>query len=87
MFKVLFESYHDRHVKNGIATHDSCAVVAVSNPEIVTIEKMHVNLNMINEDVGVLRFNSTLKPNAEVVTSIDKKRFKQLYFSELTQMP
>lgn len=87
MFKVLFESYRDRHVKNGVATHDSCAVISVSNPELVTIKKMNICLRMVDEDLGVLQFDESKKPNAEVVVDIDKLGFKQLYFSELNMMP
>ncbi len=87
MFEVMFESYHDRHVKVGAATHDSCAVICSYRPDIVKIQPMHVELKMINSDVGVLDFDLNKPSNMEVVTSIDKKEFKQLFFEELIKMP
>ena len=34
ILEIIFRSYKDRHVKNGIATHDGCAIAYLTNPEI-----------------------------------------------------
>ncbi|MGN1258873.1 MAG: nucleoside hydrolase [Christensenellales bacterium] len=89
MFEELFRSYHDRHVKNGIATHDLCAVYFVSNPEIYSV----VNCNCYVEfdkrvDAGILKFNfDSNEPNCKVAKQVNLKKFKKLYFKTLKRMP
>lgn len=87
MFRTIFQSYHDRHVLVGAAMHDSCCVACVSNPELMQIEKMHVELKMLSRGVGVLEFYQDKTPNMEVATKIETSAFKQLFFSELKLMP
>lgn len=87
MFETIFQSYHDRHVKVGAAMHDSCCVACISNPELMNIEKMHVELKMISSEVGVLDFDTTKPSNMEVVTQIHQNAFKKLFFDELNLMP
>ena len=88
-FEKIFRSYHDRHVKNGIATHDLCAVCYVSNGEMFKSSPAYscVKNEGANKE-GILKFNFlTSSPNTIVVTEINILKFKRLYFKTLKRMP
>lgn len=89
MFEELFRSYHDRHVKNGIATHDLCAVYFVSDPQIYTIKDCYCYTEFdARVNAGILKFDfNSNTPNTRVVTKVDLKKFKNLYFKTLKRMP
>lgn len=89
MLEELYRSYHDRHVKNGVATHDMCAVLYVSNPEIFEIKQAEIFVENNKEvKTGILKFNfESEKPNSMVATKIDVKKAKKIYFSALKKMP
>lgn len=88
MLATMFESYKDRHVHNGAATHDPCAVTFISNPEIFKTKKMYVHVRYIQEsEKCVLDFDKRKKPNVLVVTKIKVKKFKKLFFNCLNKMP
>ena len=90
MFEIIFRSYKDRHVKNGIATHDLCAVVAISTPHYFFWSPANVCLKNYNS-LGYLHFdfshNSQPNHNAVVATNCDIKKIKKLYFKALKKMP
>ncbi len=84
VLEVVFRSYKDRHVKNGIATHDGCAVAYLTNPEIFKIEPVNIAVQYfesIKSGVMVMDFNA--EPNAITCTEIDIKKFKKLYYNAL----
>lgn len=88
MLSIMFESYKDRHVHNGAATHDPCAVTYISNPEIFKTKKMYVHVRYLQENgKSVLDFDKRKKPNVLVVTKINVKKFKKLFFNCLNKMP
>ena len=80
-FEKIYRGYHDYHVKNGIATHDGCAVAYVINPKLFEVLPAHMQVNYYKEygtGVGVVDYSR--KPNCIVTTKIDVKKFKKLYF-------
>lgn len=80
----LYREYKDRHVKNGIATHDSCAIAYITNPEIFKIEPVKVDIKYYDKlGTGVFVMNFDKTPNALTCTEIDVKKFKKLYFKML----
>ena len=84
VFEKLYREYKDRHVKNGIATHDSCAIAYITNPEIFKIEPVKAEIKYFEKlgtAVFVMNFDKT--PNSMVCTEIDVKKFKKLYFKML----
>ena len=84
VLEMIYRKYRDRHIKNGIATHDSCAVAFVTNPEIFEKEKLHVHVGYYGENkTGVLRCEWEEPRNIVCATNIDIKKFKQLYFKAL----
>ena len=88
MFSEIFRKYKDTHVKVGIAIHDLCAVVMVSNPEIFRIDKMNVEVVFHKkENNALLDFSLEKEPNALVATNMDIKKFKKIYFKTLRKMP
>lgn len=87
MFEKIFRSYHDRHIKNGIATHDMCAIFALSNPKLFVWEPAEVNLKYYN-NIGYIDFDfNSSTPNTTVATACDIKKLKKLYFKILKKMP
>ncbi len=89
MFEKLFRDYHDRHIKNGVATHDLCAVLSVSNPEIFEYKTALCTVKRVDSvNAGIMQFNfETAEPNAMVATNVNVKKFKKIYFKTLKQMP
>lgn len=88
MLEFIFRSYKDRHVKVGIATHDPCAVLYVSNPEIFKNEMMYVHIRFLEkQQTGVIDFDTKKTPNMKVATEINVKKFKKIFFSTLKRMP
>lgn len=88
-FEKIFRTYHDRHVKNGIAMHDSCAVFYVAHPELFKKESAFscVKNEGANKE-GIIKFDFlTNSPNTTVVTNINIPKFKKLYFKTLKKMP
>lgn len=43
-FKEMFDGYNDNHVKDAAATHDLCAVLAISNPSFIKTEKARISI-------------------------------------------
>ncbi|MGN0961469.1 MAG: nucleoside hydrolase, partial [Christensenellales bacterium] len=88
MLEYIFRSYKDRHVKIGIATHDPCAVAYVAHPEYFKTQEMYVHIRFLEkEKTGVIDFDSKREPNTLVVTDINVKKFKKLFFNSLKKMP
>lgn len=89
VFEYMFRSYKDRHVKNGIATHDGCAVAYMIDPTIFETEEAYGEVEYFKEiDSGILVFkrNKDLgkkKPNVVICTKVNVNRFKRLYFKLL----
>ena len=81
VLEVVFRSYKDRHVKNGIATHDGCAIAYVTNPEIFKTKPVHAKVKYFEKiQTGVLTMDFNKKPNATACVSINIRAFKKLYF-------
>lgn len=84
VLEIIYRSYKDRHVKNGIATHDGCAVAYITNPEIFKVETVYAAVKYYDEiGTGVLTVDFNKKPNAKVCVSMNIKKFKKLYFKAL----
>ncbi len=79
--EVIYRSYKDRHVKNGIATHDGCAVAYVTNPELFKTKPVCAKVKYFDSiQTGVLTMDFNKKPNAITCVSMDIPAFKKLYF-------
>ena len=77
----MFRSYKDRHVKNGIATHDGCAIAYVTNPELFEVRPVFAEVKYFESiKTGVLTMNFGKKPNAITCVQMDIPKFKKLYF-------
>lgn len=88
MLEYIFRSYKDRHVKVGIATHDPCAVAYVAHPEYFKTENMYVHIRFLQkQQTGVIDFDTHRDPNTLVVTEVNVKKFKKLFFKSLKKMP
>lgn len=88
-FEKIFRDYHDRHVKNGVATHDLCACMYVAFPKIFTTEKAYSCIKKEGKNnEGIMKFDFFANsPNATVVTGINIKKAKRIYFRTLNKMP
>lgn len=81
VLEVVFRSYKDRHVKNGIATHDGCAVAYVTNPELFEVKPVHAEIKYFDSiKTGVLTMDFSKEPNYVTCTKINIPKFKKLYF-------
>jgi len=86
ILEVIFRSYKDRHVKNGIATHDGCAIAYVTNPEIFETKPVYAKINYYDSlGTGVMYMDFNKKTNAITCTKMNIKKFKKLYFSCLSK--
>lgn len=89
VFEYMFRSYKDRHVKNGIATHDGCAVAYMIDPTIFETEEDFAEVkyfDSIDSGILVITRNEDLKgtkPNVTVCSKVNVKKFKKLYFKLL----
>lgn len=84
VFEMIFRSYRDRHVKNGVATHDGCAVAYLTNPEIFETKPVYAEIKYFKTiDSGVIIMDFNKEPNFVTCTKVDVKKFKKLYFSLL----
>ena len=89
VFEYMFRSYKDRHVKNGIATHDGCAVAYMVDPKIFETEPAFAEVkyfDSIDSGILVMKLGEDLKgvePNVTVCSKVNVKRFKKLYFKSL----
>lgn len=88
MLEELYRSYKDRHVKNGIATHDGCAVACLIDPGMFKIQKIHLKVKYYKETgTGIIVCDyDNPNQNAYICTEINIKRFKKLYFKTLKRM-
>lgn len=89
MLDIIFKSYHDRHIKIGIATHDPCAVVSHIRPELFELTPMRVRVKFLKKTgTGIIHFDDKSdNPNMFVTTDVDVKKFKRHFFNILRKMP
>ncbi len=81
VLEEIFRSYKDRHVKNGIAMHDGCAVAYLTNPELFKKKPVFAKVKYYDKiSTGVMVLDFDKKPNAEACTEINVKKLKKLYF-------
>lgn len=89
VFEYMFRSYKDRHVKNGIATHDGCAVAYMIDPSIFKTETAFAEVKYFDSiDSGILVFKREdeldgVKANVTICSEVNVKKFKKLYFAML----
>ena len=84
ILEIIFRSYKDRHVKNGIATHDGCAIAYLTNPEIFKTKPVYGEVKYFDKiGTGVLTVNFNKKPNMTTCTEVDVQKFRKLYFKSL----
>lgn len=81
VLETIFRSYKDRHVKNGIATHDGCAITYVLFPELFEVKPVYVCVKFFDSiKTGVLVMDFKHEPNAKTCVKVNVKKFKKLYF-------
>lgn len=86
VLEQVFRSYHDYHVKNGIATHDGCTVAYVTNPELFETKPVKIQVQYFKEkDSGAIVTDYGGTANATICTKINVKKFKKLYFDTLSK--
>ncbi len=81
VLEYIYRDYKDFHVKNGIATHDGCAIAYLVKPEIFKVEDVKVEIRYYDKlGTGVFVMNFDKKPNAKACTEINVKKFRKFYF-------
>lgn len=81
VLEIIYRSYKDRHVKNGIATHDGCAVAYVTNPELFKTQEVCAKVKYFDSiKTGVLTMDFNKKANAKTCVEMNIPAFKKLYF-------
>ena len=82
--EFIYRSYRDRHVKNGIATHDGCATAYLTDPELFEVSDVCAEIKYYDSiDTGVLVMDFNKKPNAKTCVSVNVEDFKKMYFRYL----
>lgn len=79
----FFYQFHKSMDYPGAPVHDAVAVAAVIKPEILTIQEMHVDVEVTGDyckgcTVGDMRPWSTAPKNARVIMDIDREAFVDL---------
>lgn len=91
IFKELLKFHKDRHVKNGAATHDSCAVACVLDKNLFKFKNRYVYLRKVRSaGKSIIDFDAKLKKKhikAKVATSINVKKYKEKIFEAFAKMP
>lgn len=93
VFKEIFKSYRDRHVKPGYAAmHDACAVACVTDKKLFKYSKRWVYIRKVRAagNAAIIDFDAKLKKKhikAKVVTKIDSSKFKQSFFKKWKNLP
>lgn len=86
VLEIVFRSYRDRHVKDGIATHDGCAIAYVTNPELFETKPVHAEIKYYDEiKTGILVMDFNKPANALTCTHVNVDAFKKLYFKMLSK--
>ncbi len=81
VFEEIYREYRDFHVKNGIATHDGCAIAYIVRPDIFKVEEVKVEMRYYDKlGTGAFVMNFDKKPNAVACTEVNVKKFRKLYF-------
>jgi len=83
----MYRKYNDFHVKNGIATHDGCAVAYAINPKLFECKPARLQVKQFSEDgLGRVVVDYSGEANAMITTKINVKKFKRLYFDCLKRV-
>lgn len=84
VLEKIFRGYKDRHVKNGVATHDGCAVAYVTDPDIFETKPVYAEVKYYKSiDSGVLTMDFNKEPNCTTCTKVDVQKFIKLYYKYL----
>lgn len=82
--EFIYRSYRDRHVKNGIATHDGCATAFLTNPELFKVRDVFAEIKYFDSiDTGVLVMDFEKEPNMKTCVEVDVPAFRNMYFEYL----
>ena len=80
----VYRGYKDRHVKNGIATHDGCAMAYVVYPELFQVKPVHAEVKYFKSiDSGVLTMDFDKTPNCTTCVKVNVQKFIKYYFKML----
>ncbi len=88
MLAKMFDNYYDRHVDiYGAATHDSCTLFYLTNPQYCKTEKAKIVVKEYdNEHIYVDVDYNAQNANAEVCVDMDIEQFKKDFFENLKKM-
>lgn len=82
--EFIYRSYRDRHVKNGIATHDGCTVAYLTNPELFELKPVCAEVVYYDDiDTGIMTMDFNKSPNCKTCVDMNIPKFKKLYFKSL----
>ena len=93
VFKEIFKSYKDRHVKSGCAAmHDACAVACETDRDFFKYSSRWVYVRRVRAagNAAIIDFDAKLKKKhikAKVVTQIDVQKFKKRFFERWKYLP
>lgn len=89
MLEFIYRSYKDRVVKDGIATHDSCAVACLDEPELFKYKKAKIGVKYIEPNhIGEIDFDFKSKtPNADVCVKVKKREFRNYLIERISRAP
>ena len=84
----IFEGYHDHFIKEGASTYDSTAVFSTLYPCQVKTKKVFMEIKYyekLGTALSIPHFDKP--PNARIITKINGKKMKKLFFKILKTLP
>ena len=84
----IFKEYHDHFIKEGASTYDSTAVFSALFPHNAKTKKVFMEIKYyekLGTALSIPHFDKT--PNAKIITKINGKKMKQLFFKLLKTLP
>lgn len=84
----IFKEYHDHFIKEGASTYDSTAVFSALFPHNAKTKKVFMEIKYyekLGTALSIPHFDKT--PNAKIITKINGRKMKQLFFKFLKTLP
>ena len=84
----MFKDYHDHFIKEGASMYDSTAVFSALFPHRATTKNVFMEIKYyekLGTALAIPHFGNT--PNAKIITKINGKKMKKLFFKLLKKLP